>query len=110
MGFGLPSAIAAKLAEPNKPVVCMLGDGCFQMTCGEVAVAQRLGLAIPFVVLDDRWLSLIRVKQERREFAYYGTTVIDREYTDPLHLAHSVGNPQDKADRGQNGEEEKENQ
>ncbi len=34
MGFGLPSAIAAKLARPDLPVVCLIGDGCFQMTCG----------------------------------------------------------------------------
>ncbi len=40
MGFGIPAAIAAKLARPDLPVVCMLGDGCFQMTCGEVAVAS----------------------------------------------------------------------
>src|SRR5262245_22875146 len=42
MGFGLPGAIAAKLARPDLPVVCLLGDGCFQMTCGEVATAKRL--------------------------------------------------------------------
>ena len=41
MGFGLPGAIAAKLARPDLPVVCLIGDGCFQMTCGEVAVAKR---------------------------------------------------------------------
>ncbi|MCX7141448.1 MAG: thiamine pyrophosphate-binding protein [Proteobacteria bacterium] len=75
MGFGIPAALAAKLARPDLPVVCILGDGCFQMTCGEVAVALRERLAIPFVVLDDRWLSLIKVKQERRGLPYYGTTV-----------------------------------
>ena len=91
MGFGIPAAIAAKIARPDLPVVCIVGDGCFQMTCGEVAVAKRLGLTIPFVVLDDRWLSLIRVKQERREFAYYGTTVIDGEYPEPP--AHYFGVP-----------------
>src|SRR5438445_5897799 len=53
MGFGLPAAIAAKLARPDLPVACVLGDGCFQMTCGEVAVAKRLGLTLPIVVLDD---------------------------------------------------------
>ncbi len=73
MGFGIPAALAAKLARPDLLVICVLGDGCFQMTCGEVAVAQRERLAIPFVVLDDRWLSLIKVKQERRELPYYGT-------------------------------------
>ena len=47
MGFGLPAAIAAKLARPDLPVVCLIGDGCFQMTCGELATAKRQGLTIP---------------------------------------------------------------
>ena len=91
MGFGMPAAIAAKIARPDLPVVCVLGDGCFQMTCGELAVARRLGLAIPFVVLDDRWLSLIRVKQERRHYAYYGTDVVPGDYDQPP--AHYFGVP-----------------
>ncbi|MEW6450171.1 MAG: thiamine pyrophosphate-binding protein [Pseudomonadota bacterium] len=91
MGFGLPSAIAAKLAEPNKPVVCVLGDGCFQMTCGEVAVAKRMGIALPIVVLDDKWLGLIKVKQIRRQFPLYGTELQEEEYTDPP--AHYFGVP-----------------
>lgn len=75
MGFGIPAAIAAKLARPERPVVAIVGDGCFQMTCGEVAVARRLGLALPIVVLDDGWLSLIQVKQRRRGLGIHGTEV-----------------------------------
>lgn len=85
MGFGLPAAIAAKLARPDLPVVCVLGDGCFQMTCGEVAVAKREGLAVPFVVLNDGWLSLIKVKQERRELPHYGTRLDEELYAPPAH-------------------------
>ena len=91
MGFGLPAAIAAKLARPDLPVVCVLGDGCFQMTCGEVAVAKRLGLALPVVVLDDRWLALIKVKQIRRQFPLYGTELQAEPYRDPP--AHYFGVP-----------------
>ena len=91
MGFGLPAAIAAKLARPDLPVVCVLGDGCFQMTCGEVAVAKRYGLAIPIVVLDDRWLALIKVKQQRRNFALYGTELQEEAYGKPP--AHYFGVP-----------------
>ncbi len=83
MGFGLPGAIAAKLARPDLPVVCMIGDGCFQMTCGEVAVAKRMGLALPVVVLDDKWLALIKVKQIRRQFPLYGTELQAEDYTEP---------------------------
>jgi acetolactate synthase-1/2/3 large subunit len=94
MGFGLPGAIAAKLARPDLPVVCLLGDGCFQMTCGEVAVAKRLGLTLPIVVLDDRWLALIKVKQIRRQFPLYGTELQAEDYREPpAHYfgVHSVG-------------------
>lgn len=91
MGFGLPAAIAAKLARPNLPVVCLIGDGCFQMTCGEVAAAKRLGLTLPIVVLDDKWLALIKVKQVRRQFPLYGTALQDEDYREPP--AHYFGVP-----------------
>ena len=91
MGFGIPAALAAKLARPDLPVVCVLGDGCFQMSCGEVAVARREGLAIAFVVLDDRWLSLIKVKQEQRGLPYYGTEASPGDYR--LPPAHYFGVP-----------------
>src|SRR5215470_12125012 len=91
MGFGLPGAIAAKLARPELPVVCLIGDGCFQMTCGEVAVAKRLGLTLPIVVLDDKWLALIKVKQIRRQFPLYGTALQEEDYREPP--AHYFGVP-----------------
>lgn len=91
MGFGLPAAIAAKLARPELPVVCLIGDGCFQMTCGELATAKRLGICLPVVVLDDRWLGLIRIKQQKRQYAVYGTALQEEEYRDPP--AHYFGVP-----------------
>jgi acetolactate synthase-1/2/3 large subunit len=91
MGFGLPAAIAAKLACPERAVVALIGDGCFQMTAGEVAVARRLGLALPIVVLDDGWLSLIQVKQVRRSFGLYGTDLGEHERLEPP--AHYFGVP-----------------
>jgi acetolactate synthase-1/2/3 large subunit len=85
MGFGIPAAIAAKLARPDLPVVCIIGDGCFRMTCGELAVAQRHGLAVPIVVLNDGWLSLIKVKQERRGLQVYGTDLRAGTQQTPSH-------------------------
>lgn len=86
MGFGIPGAIGAKVARPDLPVVCILGDGCFQMTCGEVATAKRLSLPLPIVVLDDRWLGLIKIKQNRRKFGIYGTELQADEYNQtPAH-------------------------
>lgn len=91
MGFGLPSAIAAKLANPERDVVCLIGDGCFQMTCGELATAKRAGITLPVVVLDDRWLGLIRIKQMRRQYGIYGTELQSEDYRDPP--AHYFGVP-----------------
>ncbi len=91
MGFGLPAGIAAKLAQPERDVVCLIGDGCFQMTCGELATAKRMGIALPVVVLDDRWLGLIRVKQMRRQYGIYGTELQPEEYRSPP--AHYFGVP-----------------
>jgi acetolactate synthase-1/2/3 large subunit len=91
MGFGLPAAIAAKLARPERPVVALVGDGCFQMTCGEVAVARRLGLGLPVVVLDDGWLSLIQVKQHRRGLRIHGTSLGPGRPPEPP--AHYFGVP-----------------
>lgn len=91
MGFGLPAAIAARLARPDRTVVALIGDGCFQMTCGEVTVARRLGLPLPIVVLDDGWLSLIQVKQARRGLGIYGTET--RQGAAPAPPAHYFGVP-----------------
>ncbi|MEK6711900.1 MAG: thiamine pyrophosphate-dependent enzyme [Nitrospinota bacterium] len=93
MGFGIPAGIAAKLARPELPAVTLIGDGCFQMTCGEVATARRLGIALPIVVLNDQWLSLIQVKQERRSFALYGTSLERGKAPHAEPPAHYFGVP-----------------
>ncbi len=72
MGYGMPAAYAAKLVFPERPVVAVVGDGGFQMTAGELAVARRLSLAVPVVVLNDGWLGLMKVKQERRRYPLSG--------------------------------------
>jgi len=72
MGYAMPAAYAAKLAHPEKTVVCIVGDGGFQMTVGELALARRLQLAVPVIVLNDGWLGLMKVKQERKGYALSG--------------------------------------
>jgi len=74
MGFALPSALAAKLCNPDVPVVAVMGDGGFLMTVGELAIAKRLNLNIVFVVIYDNSLSLIRIKQSKKDYvSNYGT-------------------------------------
>jgi acetolactate synthase-1/2/3 large subunit len=72
MGYGMPAAFAAKLVYPERKVACVVGDGGFQMTVGELAMARRLNLAVPTIVLNDGWLGLMKVKQERRNYPLSG--------------------------------------
>jgi acetolactate synthase-1/2/3 large subunit len=72
MGFGLPAAVAAALAESRETVVCITGDGGFLMHAGEIITARRYGLKIVTVVLSDGELNLIKVKQSWKEVTPYG--------------------------------------
>ena len=72
MGYGMPAAFAAKLVLPERRVVGVVGDGGFQMTAGELALARRLNLAVPIIVLNDGWLGLMKVKQERKGYPLSG--------------------------------------
>jgi acetolactate synthase-1/2/3 large subunit len=80
MGFGIPAALAAKLCLPERPVACVTGDGGFLMMVGEMATAARLGLPVIFVVLTDRNLQLIKIKQERKGYPQYGTALFTAAY------------------------------
>ncbi|HEY8486724.1 MAG TPA: biosynthetic-type acetolactate synthase large subunit [Limnochordales bacterium] len=60
MGFGLPAAIGAKVACPDRLVVGLVGDAGFIMTIQELATAAELGLKLPIVVLNNRALGMVR--------------------------------------------------
>jgi acetolactate synthase-1/2/3 large subunit len=77
MGYGMPAAYAAKLVWPDRAVLAVVGDGGFQMTAGELALARRLNLAVPVVVLNDGWLGLMKVKQERKSYSLSGVRLGD---------------------------------
>lgn len=89
MGYGMPAAYAAKLVHPGRTVVALVGDGCFQMTVGELATAARLGLSVPTVVLNDGWLGLMKVKQEHLGYASSGALLGGQ----PEPPAHYFGVP-----------------
>jgi len=66
MGYGLPAAIAGKLACPDRTVVCIAGDGCFQMTMQELASAVQAQVQIIIIVVDNGIYGTIRMHQEKR--------------------------------------------
>ncbi|MFO7853240.1 MAG: thiamine pyrophosphate-binding protein [Bacteroidota bacterium] len=66
MGFSIPAAIAAALNKPDIPVACVTGDGGFLMMCGEMVTARRLNLGVLFIILADRELNLIKLKEQKQ--------------------------------------------
>jgi acetolactate synthase I/II/III large subunit len=64
MGFGLPAAIGAALAQPDRPVVCFSGDGSILMNLQELATASEQGLNIKLILLNNGALGLVRQQQD----------------------------------------------
>jgi acetolactate synthase-1/2/3 large subunit len=64
MGFGLPASIGAQFANPDKRVVCISGDGSFQMMTQEMMTATVYGLPVVVVIVNNRSLGMVRQWQE----------------------------------------------
>ena len=69
MGFGFPAAIGAALAYPDAQVVCIAGDGSFQMNVQELATARAYGAAVKVVIIDNACLGMVHQWQQ---FFYEG--------------------------------------
>ncbi|WP_434924178.1 acetolactate synthase large subunit [Enterobacter asburiae] len=72
MGAGLPSAMAAHLVYPDRPVIAVCGDGGFMMNSQELETALRLGMHITVVILRDDGYGMIRCKQTRMGYTEFG--------------------------------------
>ncbi len=66
MGYGVPAAIAAKIAEPKRTVVAFAGDGCFLMAGQELATAVQYDAAVVILVVNNGMYGTIRMHQEKR--------------------------------------------
>ena len=89
MGYGVPAAIAAKLAYPDRLVLCFAGDGDFQMTCAELATAAQAGAQPVILILNNGIYGTIRAHQER----HYPTRVSGTTMANPdfAALARAYG-------------------
>jgi acetolactate synthase-1/2/3 large subunit len=89
MGYGVPAAVAAKAAYPNRPVISWNGDGCFMMNGQELATAVQYGLGVIFVVVNNGMYGTIRMHQER----HYPDRVIGTDLVNPdfAALAQAYG-------------------
>jgi acetolactate synthase I/II/III large subunit len=64
MGFALPAAVGVQLSRPEATVVCVSGDGGFQMNIQELATVRRLNLPIKMVIIDNKYLGMVRQWQQ----------------------------------------------
>jgi acetolactate synthase-1/2/3 large subunit len=90
MGFGLPAAIGAQFARPDKLVFAICGDGGFQMSIPELATIANNGLPIKIVVMNNGYLGMVRQWQE----LFYGNRLCAVElnsFPDPEKLAGAYG-------------------
>lgn len=89
MGYGLPAAVAAKLAHPERTVVCFAGDGCFMMYPQELATAMQFGAAVIVLVVNNGMLGTIRMHQEREyPGRVSGTDLLNPDF---VTFAHAFG-------------------
>ena len=88
MGAGLPSAMAAHLVCPGRPIVAVCGDGGFMMNSQELETAVRLNMDLTVIILRDNGYGMIRWKQSNMGFADYG---LDYGNPDFVRYAESYG-------------------
>src|SRR5262249_806310 len=88
LGYGVPAAIGAKIAHPDRQVLAVLGDGGFMFSVNELATAVKYGLGIVFLVLNDQRYGAIQYLQERM-FGKYGE--VDLANPDFPALARAFG-------------------
>ena len=91
MGFGFPAALGAKMGRPEATVVCIDGDGCFQMTLQELATAVVYDIPIIVAVMNNGWLGMVRQWQELFHDERFSQTHLNAQIPDYVKLAEAFG-------------------
>jgi acetolactate synthase-1/2/3 large subunit len=89
LGFGLPTALGAKLARPERPVVSIMGDGAFLFTGAELATAVQYGLNVPVIIPNNQAYGMIKTQQRDQYDEKY--IAVDLHNPDFVQLAHAFG-------------------
>lgn len=90
MGYGLGAAIGAQIANPDKQVVNIAGDGCFRMNMNEIATAVRQQIPLIQVVINNHVLGMVRQWQNLFYEQHYSETVLN-DSVDFVKLAEAMG-------------------
>lgn len=77
MGFGLPAALGAQLGAPDRTVICVVGDGGFQMTLQEMATIHQTGAKVKVLLLNNEFLGMVRQWQQLFFDKRYSSTVME---------------------------------
>ncbi|MDO8841300.1 thiamine pyrophosphate-binding protein, partial [Methanocalculus sp.] len=80
MGFGFPAAIAAKLAYPDKQVVCITGDGGFSQAMADFVTAVKYDLPMVVIIMNNRQLGMIQVEQLMEHYENFGTDLYNPDF------------------------------
>jgi acetolactate synthase-1/2/3 large subunit len=91
MGFGVPAAIGAQMAYPEKVVVNIDGDGCFQMTMQELATAVQHDVPAIHAILNNGWLGMVRQWQQLFHGERFSETLLKPDLPDYVKLAEAFG-------------------
>jgi acetolactate synthase-1/2/3 large subunit len=91
MGYGLPAAVGAKAARPEATVVCVDGDGCFQMTCQELATSVLENLPIVVVIVNNGYLGMVRQWQDMFFEERFSQIELTHHLPDYAALAEAYG-------------------
>jgi len=91
MGFGLPGAIAAKLAFPDKTVFCITGDGGFAMTMMDFITTIKYKLPIIVVVLNNKQFAMIQEEQKNEKFPLYGNDLLNPDFARYAEACGGIG-------------------
>ena len=91
MGYGIPAAIGAKAARPEATVVCVDGDGCFQMTCQELATAVLDDLPIVVVLINNGYLGMVNQWQDMFFDGRNSHVHLTQQVPDYARLAEAYG-------------------
>jgi acetolactate synthase I/II/III large subunit len=91
MGYGIPAAVGAKAARPEATVVCVDGDGCFQMTCQELATSVLEDLPIVVVLINNGSLGMVRQWQDMFFDERFSQIELTHHLPDYAALAQAYG-------------------
>ncbi len=80
MGAGLPSAIAAKILNPDKRIITVIGDGGFLMNMSELETAKRLGLDLTIIIVNDSGFGMIKWKQQSMKLPDFSLSFSNPDY------------------------------